>query len=49
MMELTSTVFTDGGHIPGALAFAVIDPVAHIKLSENMNPDLRWCGLPPVR
>ena len=46
MMQLTSSDFTAGGRIPGALAFAVIDPVAHIKLSENMNPDLRWSGLP---
>jgi len=45
-MQLTSSAFTDGGRIPGALAFAVIDPVTHIKLSENMNPDLRWEDVP---
>ena len=45
-MRLTSTAFADGGRIPGDLAFAVIDPVTHIKLSENMNPDLRWSDLP---
>ena len=46
-MRLTSTAFADGGRIPGDLAFCVIDPVAHVKLSENLNPDLRWSdGLP---
>jgi Raf kinase inhibitor-like YbhB/YbcL family protein len=46
-MKLTSTAFADGGSIPGAFAFCVIDPAAHVKLSENLNPDLRWSGLPP--
>jgi Raf kinase inhibitor-like YbhB/YbcL family protein len=45
-MQLTSTAFGDGGRIPGDLAFAVIDPDAHVKLSDNMNPDLRWSGVP---
>jgi Raf kinase inhibitor-like YbhB/YbcL family protein len=45
-MKLTSTAFAGGGRIPGDLAFAVIDPATHVKLSENMNPDLRWSGLP---
>lgn len=45
-MKLTSTAFIEGGRIPGALAFAVIDPVAHVKLSENMNPDLLWHDVP---
>ena len=45
-MKLTSTAFVDGGRIPGAFAFGVIDPAAHVKLSENMNPDLRWSDLP---
>jgi Raf kinase inhibitor-like YbhB/YbcL family protein len=45
-MKLTSTAFDDGQPIPGALAFCVIDPASHVKLSENMNPDLRWSDLP---
>ena len=45
-MRLTSTAFADGGRIPGDLAFCVIDPAAHVRLSENMNPDLRWSDLP---
>jgi Raf kinase inhibitor-like YbhB/YbcL family protein len=45
-MKLTSTAFADGGPIPGALAFCVIDPSSHVKLSENLNPDLRWSDLP---
>ena len=45
-MKLTSTAFADGGRIPGALAFCVMDPAAHVKLSENLNPDLRWSDVP---
>jgi Raf kinase inhibitor-like YbhB/YbcL family protein len=45
-MQLTSTAFGEGERIPGALAFAVIDPDAHVKLSDNMNPDLRWSDVP---
>jgi Raf kinase inhibitor-like YbhB/YbcL family protein len=45
-MKLSSTAFADGGRIPGALAFCVIDPATHVKLSENMNPDLRWSDVP---
>jgi len=45
-MKLTSTAFADGGRIPGAFALCVIDPATHVKLSENMNPDLRWSELP---
>jgi Raf kinase inhibitor-like YbhB/YbcL family protein len=46
-MKLTSTAFAEGQPIPGALAVCVMDPVLHVKLSENMNPDLRWSDLPP--
>ena len=45
-MKLTSTAFGDGGRIPGALALCVIDPATHVKLAENMNPDLRWSDVP---
>ena len=45
-MRLTSTAFAEGGRIPGDLAFCVGDPATRIKLSENMNPDLRWSDLP---
>jgi hypothetical protein len=45
-MRLTSTAFADGGRIPGDLAFCVPDPATHAKLSENMNPDLRWNDMP---
>ncbi len=45
-MQLTSTAFVDGGRIPAACAFAAIDPAAHVKLSENVNPDLRWSDVP---
>jgi hypothetical protein len=45
-MQLTSKSFRDGGPIPGEFAFAVIDPVNHIKLSTNRNPDLAWSDVP---
>ena len=45
-MRLTSTAFADGGPMPSELAFCAIDPATHVKLAENMNPDLRWSDLP---
>lgn len=45
-MKLTSSAFADGGRIPEELAFCAIDPGTHVKLSGNMNPDLRWSDLP---
>ena len=45
-MKLFSTAFADGGKIPGDLAFCVMDTAAHVKMSDNMNPDFRWSDLP---
>jgi Raf kinase inhibitor-like YbhB/YbcL family protein len=45
-MRLMSTAFVEGGRIPATLALCVVDPVAHVKLSANLNPDLRWTDLP---
>jgi len=45
-MKLWSNSFTDGGKIPGELAFAVIDAAHHVKLSSNRNPHLAWSGTP---
>ena len=45
-MQLTSKSFSDGAPIPGEFAFAVIDPVNHIALSKNRNPQLSWSGVP---
>jgi Raf kinase inhibitor-like YbhB/YbcL family protein len=45
-MQLTSKSFNDGAPIPGEFAFAVIDPVNHIALSKNRNPQLAWSGVP---
>jgi Raf kinase inhibitor-like YbhB/YbcL family protein len=45
-MKLTSKSFSDGGAIPGEFAFAVIDPVNHIALSANRNPELTWSDVP---
>ena len=46
-MQLTTTAFADMAPIPGEFAFAVIDPVAHVKLSANRNPDFAWRDVPP--
>lgn len=45
-MKLTSTSFADNTPIPGEFAFAVIDPVHHIALSDNRNPHLAWSEVP---
>jgi Raf kinase inhibitor-like YbhB/YbcL family protein len=45
-MQLTSKSFSHGAPIPGEFAFAVIDPVNHIALSKNRNPQLAWSGVP---
>jgi Raf kinase inhibitor-like YbhB/YbcL family protein len=45
-MQLTSKSFSDGAPIPGEFAFAVIDPVNHIALSTDRNPQLAWSNAP---
>ncbi len=45
-MKLTSKTFSDGGVIPGRCAFAVKAPRGHVRLSENLNPELTWSGAP---
>ena len=45
-MKLVTTAFAAGGPIPAEFAFGAIDPVAHVKLSTNRNPDFAWSGLP---
>ena len=41
-MQLTSESFSNGSPIPSEFAFAVIDPVNHIAVSTNRNPQLAW-------
>ena len=45
-MELTTTAFPDMGIIPAEFAFGAMDPVVHVTLSSNRNPDFAWRGLP---
>lgn len=45
-MQLKSNSFADGAPIPGELAFAVIDPKAHVSSSRNRNPQLAWSDAP---
>jgi len=45
-MRLWSDTFRDGGLIPAENAFAVIDPLTHVRLSTNRNPHLAWDEVP---
>jgi len=45
-MQLTSSSFTHGQRIPAEFAFGVPDPVQHLRLGANRNPQLRWSGVP---
>ncbi len=45
-MRLTSSSFSEGKAIPGEFCFAVIDPVNHVELSNNRNPELAWSDVP---
>jgi Raf kinase inhibitor-like YbhB/YbcL family protein len=45
-MKLASHSFSDGGIVPGRCAFAVKAPIGHLALSQNLNPELHWSGVP---
>lgn len=45
-MKLSSTSFDHGAVIPGRCAFAVKAPKGHVRLSDNLNPQLSWSGAP---
>jgi Raf kinase inhibitor-like YbhB/YbcL family protein len=45
-MKLTSRSFHHNGLIPGRCAFAVRAPRGHVRLSQNLNPQLSWSGAP---
>lgn len=45
-MRLWSNSFTEGGVLPAACAFACIDPVRRVRLSDNRNPHLAWEDVP---
>jgi Raf kinase inhibitor-like YbhB/YbcL family protein len=45
-MQLTSESFSTESPIPGEFASAVIDPVNHIAVSTNRNPQLAWSDVP---
>ncbi|MGH8517699.1 MAG: YbhB/YbcL family Raf kinase inhibitor-like protein [Panacagrimonas sp.] len=47
-MKLSSKSFDNGGVIPGRCAFAVKAPKGHVRLSDNLNPELSWTGAPPA-
>ena len=41
-MKVSSRSFNDGGLIPGRCAFCVRSPHGHVRLSQNLNPQLSW-------
>ena len=45
-MRLMSSSFREGEAIPGEFCFAVVDPVNHVALSKNRNPQLAWSEVP---
>lgn len=45
-MKLSSLSFRHQGVIPGRCAFAVRAPGQHVRLSQNLSPQLRWSGAP---
>ena len=45
-MKLTSASFLHEQPIPEQFAFGAPDPVLHIRLAGNHNPDLKWTGAP---
>lgn len=45
-MKLISKSFDAGGVIPGRCALAVKAPKGHVRLSDNLSPELSWSGAP---
>ena len=45
-MKLSSLSFRHQGVIPGRCAFAVRAPGQHVRLSQNLSPQLSWSGAP---
>lgn len=45
-MQITSDTFEDNGRIPERCAFGIPDVEEHLRLGENMNPQLSWSGIP---
>jgi Raf kinase inhibitor-like YbhB/YbcL family protein len=45
-MHLMTTAFADQQRIPGEFAFCVVDSGAHVRMSDNRNPDFAWSGVP---
>ncbi len=45
-MKLSSRSFRDGQRMPGRCAFARKSPSGHIRLAENLSPQLSWAAVP---
>ena len=48
-MKLTSASFLSDQPIPEQFAFGAPDPVLHVRLAANHNPQLKWSGAPGTR
>lgn len=46
-MRLTSTSIENGKPIPGRFAFGIPDASEHMKLGDNLSPQLAWSDVPP--
>ena len=45
-MKITSASFLPDQPIPEQFAFGATDPVLHVRLAANHNPQLKWTGAP---
>lgn len=45
-MQLKSNSFENNRRIPEQCAFGIMDPVDHMQLGANRNPQLSWSGVP---
>jgi Raf kinase inhibitor-like YbhB/YbcL family protein len=45
-MKLTSTSFQHNQAIPEKFAFGAHDPILHVRLTDNHNPQLKWSDAP---
>jgi Raf kinase inhibitor-like YbhB/YbcL family protein len=45
-MKITSASFLPDQAIPEQFAFGATDPVLHVRLAANHNPQLKWSGAP---
>jgi len=45
-MDIAVKGITEGQPIPEKFAFGVYNPVDHMELGNNLNPEVTWSGIP---